>query len=108
MAISKENQGGQCFPNAYKYQSEHPEVTLVHGLVTGQGPIKGIVYSHAWCELDDMVIDPTPGITVPKALYYKVGKITDTFKYNLLEKLKISFKTGNYGPWEPKLIESFY
>jgi hypothetical protein len=106
MAISEENKGGQCFPQAYDFQEQNPKVVLVHGLVTGQANIKGMVYAHAWCELDNTVIDPSTGLVISKELYYKLGKITDTFRYNLLEKLKISLKLGHYGPWEPKLLKS--
>jgi hypothetical protein len=102
---------GDCFEAAYKklYQvfREHPEAKLVHAIVTGQGPIKGVQHGHAWVEIGDTVLDYSNGRTIemPKQIYYAVGNVdpsnSDEYKtYSFKEMADISMDQGTYGPWE--------
>jgi transposase len=102
---------GDCFEAAYKklYEvfREHPEAKLVHAIVTGQGPIKGVQHGHAWVEIGDTVLDYSNGRTIemPKQIYYAVGNIdpsnSDEYKtYSYKEMADISMDQGTYGPWE--------
>ena len=100
--VPDEYKHGDCFKVAYDTFMEDPDrYTLVHGIVTGQGPIEGIQYCHAWVLDGDEVIDNTVrgGITMPKAIYYAIGQIEDTQEYTLDEVLSNTVKTGHYGPW---------
>jgi len=113
--IPKKNQGGDCFVVSYQYFQKNAlrndKLRLVHGLVTGQGAIEGIVYNHAWVEDDNMVIDktlPKNMQKIPKSLYYKMGKIKTTYKYNYEEVLEKVVEIGTYGPWETKLLRNKY
>jgi hypothetical protein len=50
---------GDCYEAAAKLLYAHrscPGIMLVHGTVTGQGPIAGIRYGHAWIEVGDVVL----------------------------------------------------
>ena len=68
--VPEENKHGDCYVQAYRYMQSHPDVTLVHGIVTGQGPIQGLQYNHAWIEDGDMVIDKTINLTIPKIMNF--------------------------------------
>lgn len=104
--IPEENKHGNCFVVALQKFMENPKrYTLVHGIVTGQGPIEGIQYCHAWVidEPTDMVIDmtlPSGSQQIPVNLYYYVGKITITKEYKAAEVSKMLDKYGTYGPWD--------
>ncbi len=102
---------GDCFEAAYKklYEvfREHPEAKLVHAIVTGQGPIKGVQHGHAWVEIGDTVLDYSNGrsIEMPKQIYYAVGNVdpnnSKEYKtYSFKEMADISLDQGTYGPWE--------
>lgn len=103
---------GTCYEDAYQYISKNPEATLVHGLVVGQGPIEGVLYNHAWIEKGNRVIDPSlkPALTVPKELYYKLGRIdTKTvYRYDHSEFLEKVLEHETYGPWETVLLKNKY
>lgn len=103
---------GDCYYKAYKYQEKNPNVILVHGLVEGQGKLKGITYNHAWCEDGEMIIDMTlkPHLqtSLNKDLYYLLGNITTTFSYTFNDRLIKSLEIGTYGPWEEVLLKSKY
>ena len=58
--IPEENKHGDCFVVALHTFLENPKrYVLVHGVVTGQGPLEGIEYCHAWVidDSNDIVID---------------------------------------------------
>jgi hypothetical protein len=76
---------------------------LVHGEVTGQGPIAGIRYGHAWAEIGDAVIDPINGriVCARKHAYYAIGKITGSVaRYSPTDARRMMLDTLHYGPWE--------
>ncbi len=114
--ISKENQNGDCYILAYKYfmdnVTKNPNLRLVHGLVSGQGALEGIIYNHAWVEDGNRIID----MTLPKKLqksisklqYYKIGKIKTTYKYSYDKVIEKSLNFGTYGPWETTLLRNKY
>lgn len=110
--IPSKNKNGDCYVKAYRYQESNPEVTLVHGLVAGQGPLAGIVYNHAWCEhngkIIDMTLKPEVQKSLPIELYYAIGNIKVFFKYNNEERIEKVLDSGVYGPWEKKLKNNKY
>lgn len=101
--VPEENKHGDCYVQAYRYMQSHPNVTLVHGIVTGQGPIEGLQYNHAWIEDGDMVIDKTINLTIPRVVYYAIGNINIVKKYSYKEMLENSLKYKTYGPWDKEL-----
>ena len=90
--IPAENQGGDCYAVGYQYfmknYAKNPNLRLCHGLVTGQGAIKGIKYNHCWCEdtKSGNVIDMTmPEFfqNVAIEVYYYMGKSIKTMSSNM-------------------------
>lgn len=75
---------------------------ILHGVVTGQGPLEGIEYCHAWVIDGETVIDKTiPQKRIPVGLYYHIGKISITREYDKNDVMKMLDKYGTYGPWDP-------
>jgi len=104
----KPKQGkGNCFQVAADYVMDEglrgrKDLILVHGVVTGQGPIKGLKFSHAWVEDGEDVIDKSNGrdLQLNKRAYYALGRVGLTIPYTYEETRKWALKTGIYGPWE--------
>ena len=105
--IPEENKHGDCFVVALNTFLKKPKrYTLVHGVVTGQGPLDGIEYCHAWVidESTDTVIDNTlpPGSNkYPVDIYYAIGQISITREYDYRGVLEMVDKYETYGPWDP-------
>jgi len=129
--IPKKNRNGDCYEVSAKYvlNSQFKELSslipeevlkemdkhgitrpsndifLVHGEVTGQSPIEGVKYGHAWVEIgDSTVIDNSNGrnIEMPKALYYALGRIERTIRYTPEQTREMVLKYSHWGPWELK------
>jgi len=104
---------GDCFIVAYRLAMSHG-YKLVHALAIGQGPIKGIQYSHAFNLLEsgefgiDWVIDKSNGLDVkiPAAVYFKLGGIKVSKTYTRQEAMRHALETRNYGPWDPKILKN--
>lgn len=106
---------GDCFEVALKLAMEDPGLTVVHGLPLGTGPENdGKRFWHAWCEQTEVlefpnhpetrltfVIDQSNGrdFCVPRALYYKIGHIEQTWRYTLDEAAAQALRHEHYGPW---------
>ena len=77
---------------------------LVHGMVNGQGALKGIRFGHAWVEYGSKILDHSNGKKqeIPKAVYYALGDIkpSECKYYNGTEAAKWMLKTEHWGPWE--------
>ncbi len=101
---------GDCYVVAYREQQKSRDAILVHGLVNGQGKLKGIKYNHAWVEIGDTVIDRTIQSEsmqeMPKLAYYALGDIKTTYKYSFMEVIERSLETETYGPWEDELLSN--
>jgi len=100
---------GDCYEAAARFvigNSRCPGIVLVHGEVTGQGPIAGIRYGHAWAEIGDAVIDPSNGRIVcdRKDAYYCIGKISSVVRYSAEEARQSMLETLHYGPWETAIV----
>ena len=96
---------GDCYEAAAKLLYAHrscADIVLVHGTVTGQGPIAGIRYGHAWIEIGDVVLDPSNGrfVCARKADYYAAGEIREpVVRYSFEEAARQMLETRHYGPW---------
>lgn len=107
-----DNKVGDCYEAAFKklydlYKEGHENARLVHGVVTGQGDIRGLEHGHSWVEVGDTVYDWSNGrtITMPVQIYYAIGNIdpTDPDKYktyNLKQAADMASSTQHYGHWE--------
>lgn len=86
-------------------------VELCHATVTGQGPIDGCKFGHAWLEHTvripnsdaqiRMVLDKSNGrdVSLPADFYYRLGNISEVQRYSISETRAKLVLTGNYGPW---------
>ncbi len=111
--IPSKNKNGTCYQEAMDYMIIHPlnkKLLLCHGLVTGQGAIEGIVYTHAWVEEGNRVIDETMSLKIDKGLYYSIGNINkkNVYSYTRQQMSENVRKFKTYGPWERKLINNKY
>ena len=103
----EDHKHGNCYVEALHAFMEDPQNrVLVHGIVTGQGPIEGVQYGHAWVLDGWYVIDKTlsPSMQrLPKDFYYSIGQIDpdNTRMYKGRDVLKMLDKFGTYGPWDP-------
>jgi hypothetical protein len=77
---------------------------LVHGMVNGQGALKGKRYGHAWVESNNTVLDHSNGkkLEVPTNVYYALGRIKrNQCKYYTPEQAaKFMVDKAHWGPWE--------
>ena len=95
------SKAGQCYEIGYqRIQTGIRNAVLVHGIVTGRGPIEGIRYGHAWVEIQGYVVDPS-GKVVPKELYYRIGEVSHEKKYTMEGAARRAVEHGHYGPWDP-------
>ena len=109
---------GDCFEVSARLiikskQKELRGAKLCHGIVTGQGPLDGCKFGHAWLEYQiainneltiTMVMDNSNGksINLPAELYYRIGQISEKSveRYSQDEVKKLLLSTGHYGPWK--------
>lgn len=99
---------GNCFQLAYQFMDHEfheGNLRLVHGMVNGQGELKGWRYIHAWVEdLDsDMVIDLTQSKAfqvLPRDIYYKLGHINknELKSYDIAGIYQEILTNSTYGP----------
>jgi hypothetical protein len=103
---------GDCFEAAGKYMMDQKMrgadegLVLVHGEVTGQGPIEGLKYGHAWVEDGDWVIDKSNGqdLRLPKEIYYALGRVGKVHRYDYRKFARKVTDTGHWGPWDLKTL----
>lgn len=112
------SEDGDCFSVAWRivFDSDDPTVRLVHAVVTGQGPIDGVRYDHAWVERIEAIdasslgvgevglpvaVDRSSGkdVELPAALYRTVAAADDIHEYTRDEAMVLALSTGHYGPW---------
>ena len=76
---------------------------VVHGVVTGQGPIAGLRIAHAWNEVGGAVVDASNGrmVVLPVELYYRLGEVQEgeVRRYDLEAARRALDATGHCGPW---------
>ncbi len=97
--------GGDCYRVAGNMAVDNPHMKLCHGIVTGHGPLNGLLIGHAWVEVGDIVIDYSNGhkVTTRKEKYYDKGKITDVVRYKGCNVADLLLSHQNYGPWDERV-----
>lgn len=111
---------GDCYEAAGRYMQdatiagEADNLTLVHGVVSGQGPLEGQRIGHAWIEFKEragpyqyeheVVRDVSNGrnLVLPRSWYYSIGQIDpdECNYYTPTEAAKMISTHGTWGPWE--------
>lgn len=107
-----EDKLGNCFQVAYRTFSNlwtRGNYRLVHGMIDGQGPVKGLRFVHAWVENMDtgMVIDntlPEGKRLLPQGVYYYLAhvQVDQLTRYTAEQVWEYASNTQVYGPWEDK------
>ena len=107
--MSPDEPTGDCYEAAGSYVSDMvlsdkaEGLTLVHGVVSGQGPLEGQRLDHAWIEVDEIVIDRAQGrnLILPRVLYYLLGRIdtTESQRYAPEEVMELIQRHEHWGPW---------
>ena len=99
------NDGGDCFVVALENVMLDKDLYLCHGIVSGQGPLTGIRFAHAWNETQTgHVIDQSNGndVCMPRDAYYALGQIdSDEVRYYNFDEMAMNVvEYETYGPWD--------
>ncbi len=94
--------GGDCYNIAGNLIVDNKDWLLCHGIVDGQGPLKGQKIGHAWNEHQDVVFDYSNSkkVILRKEQYYALGNIKKVIKYKREEALRMMSRYKHYGPWD--------
>jgi len=96
---------GNYFMGQAVFPGSDKGLRLVHGEVTGQGPLSGVNYGHCWVEDGNTVIDKSNGrnTRMPKDVYYALGQIDrndNIHKYTASEFRRRVAQYEHWGPWD--------
>lgn len=94
---------GLCYTAVLKWTSEieNREWLVVHGTILNEMAGKRI--EHAWCELEDLVLDlamPVEVRIVDRALYYRVMQPVVSKTYSSDDAMLLALKNRHDGPWD--------
>lgn len=113
----KPKETGDCYRAAGTYladqefnpDSDGAPAILVHAIVHGQGPHKGLGIGHAWVEItltDGYVLcidrSSNNNHCLPAEKYRQAAKIIEEHRYTYAEMSSHTLKSGHWGPWEGK------
>jgi len=96
---------GRYFMDRALFPGKDKNLRLVHGEVTGQGPLEGVKYGHAWVEDGNTVIDVSNGknVKIPKEVYYNLGQIKKNNNMHVYKPEEFRRKVmqhEHWGPWD--------
>lgn len=119
---------GKCFENSGRWMLNNtvPGARLVHGYVTGQGPIEGVRYAHSWIEVPGQPIEDSQGVLsredtdyfsreaidvttderyqnpvrLSAALYRAIAQADVQAEYTREQALDLMTEHSHWGPWE--------
>jgi hypothetical protein len=115
--VARKDELGDCYEVAARImlnsagveQIDEVEYTLCHGTVSGQGPVEGVRFGHAWVEWRHvpssitLVLEYSNGnkVVMPVAQYYALGSIDpiEVHRYDCDEALHMLLKFRHYGSW---------
>lgn len=120
MKSSVERRTGDCYEAAGRhvydatFSGKAEGMVLVHGVVSGQGPLEGQRIDHAWVEVERrfpafqvvvwFVVDRSQGknVVLPREHYYWVGQVEpeECWRYAPEEAMAFMAGSGHWGPWE--------
>ena len=83
------NVAGRCYELAGRFVLEHPDASLVHGLVKGS-------IQHAWAEIDGLVYDGTCRGLFRREGYYAVMRAEPV---RVLTQGEMCEEMGKYWEW---------
>ena len=90
---------GNCFEATLEVASETSDAIVVHGWLLSQE----YWILHAWCEIDEWVIDLTETREpIDKSTYYRIMGVTPerSIRYNRQEFFALAAEHGHFGPFD--------
>ena len=97
---SKNKRFGRCYELAGRYVSSHHDAVLVHGELINKFTVGHPKIEHAWVEEGNEIFDPVMDRRFPKTVYEGIFQPVVHKKYSWIDVIKITNKTGNWGPWD--------
>jgi hypothetical protein len=95
---------GNCFEDCILklLQLHDSDIKLVHGLPLGRGGEAAKVgrYPHAWLERGGECWEPAQDFWMPGILFYALGNIEYTVKYDRTEVCEMLVEHMTYGSWD--------
>ena len=95
----KQDHAGKCFEATLEVASETSNAVIIHGWLHYQE--RWIL--HAWCEIDEWVIDLTETREpIEKTSYYRIMGVTAerSVRYNREEFFALAAEHGHFGPFD--------
>ena len=95
----RQNHAGSCFEATLEVASETRDAVVIHGWLHNQE--NWIL--HAWCEVDEWVIDLTETREpIDKSNYYRIMGVTPerSIRYNRQEFFALAAEHGHFGPFD--------
>jgi hypothetical protein len=95
----RQDHAGKCFEATLEVASETSNAVVIHGWVQDQE----CWILHAWCEIDEWVIDLTETREpIDKSTYYRIMGVTPerSIRYNRQEFFALAAEHGNFGPFD--------
>jgi hypothetical protein len=90
---------GKCFEATLEVASETRDAVVIHGWLHHQE----CWILHAWCEIDEWVIDLTETREpIDKSTYYRIMGVTPerSIRYNRQEFFALAAELGHFGPFD--------
>ena len=101
----RQDHAGSCFEATLEVASETIEAAVIHGWLHNQEHW----ILHAWCEVDEWVIDLTETRDpIDKSTYYRIMGITPErfIRYNRQDFFALAAEHGHFGPFDKTLFFS--
>jgi hypothetical protein len=95
----RQDHTGSCFDATLEVASETRDVAVIHGWLHSQE--RWIL--HAWCEINEWVIDLTETREpIDKSIYYRIMGVTPerSIRYNRQEFFALAAEHGHFGPFD--------
>jgi hypothetical protein len=99
----KQDHAGSCFEATLEVASETSDAVVIHGWLRNQK--RWIL--HAWCEIDEWVIDLTETREpIDKPAIYRIMGVTPerSIRYNRQEFFALVAEHGHFGPFDRMLF----
>ena len=90
---------GKCFDATLEVASENSEAVVIHGWLYHQE----CWILHAWCEINDRVIDLTETREpIDKSTYYRIMGVSQqrSIRYERQEFFALAAEHGHFGPFD--------
>ena len=95
----RHDHAGSCFEATLEVASETSDAVVIHGWLYNQEHW----ILHAWCEIDEWVIDLTETREpIDKSTYYRIMGVTPerSIRYNRQEFFALAAEQGHFGPFD--------